>query len=262
MTVKALRHYDRLGLLRPEQIAPNSGYRFYTAAQLPRLHQILALQELGFSLEQIGQLRDAELSPTQLREMLRQKEGEVLSVIATERTQLARIAERLRQIDEEGAAYPVTVRGVAARRVASLRTTLPSYPAVATLFGELSAYQRRYSLDADEWVSIWHDGEYRETAIQAEVTFATAAPLPPHERIRAAELPAVATMACVTYRGAMSGNGLAYQALVGWLARENYHLAGPNRTVALHVADPASADSVVELQYPVVRATTSEVRKS
>ena len=69
VTVKALRHYDRLGLLAPEAIDPETGYRYYSGAQVPRLSRILALKDLGFSLEQVGTLLDADLSPAQLRQV-------------------------------------------------------------------------------------------------------------------------------------------------------------------------------------------------
>lgn len=56
VTVKALRHYDALGLLKPAAIDPQSGYRRYTEAQLPRLERIGELKALGFRLEVIGPL--------------------------------------------------------------------------------------------------------------------------------------------------------------------------------------------------------------
>ena len=37
VSVKMLRHYDEIGLLRPARVDPESGYRYYAAAQLPRL---------------------------------------------------------------------------------------------------------------------------------------------------------------------------------------------------------------------------------
>ena len=54
VSVKALRHYDDMGLLRPAQVDRFTSYRYYALEQLPRLHRILGLKELGFSLEQIG----------------------------------------------------------------------------------------------------------------------------------------------------------------------------------------------------------------
>ena len=54
VTVKTLHHYDDLGLLRPAHIDQETGYRYYTVEQLPRIHRIMAIKELGLSLEQIG----------------------------------------------------------------------------------------------------------------------------------------------------------------------------------------------------------------
>jgi DNA-binding transcriptional MerR regulator len=112
VTVKALRHYDRLGLLKPDHIDGTSGYRYYTAAQLPRLERLLALKDLGFSLEQVGRLLDADLSAAQLRQLMHQKGAEVRATIAAEQERLARIEARVRQLDatERAARYPVTLR--------------------------------------------------------------------------------------------------------------------------------------------------------
>jgi effector-binding domain-containing protein len=124
---------------------------------------------------------------------------------------------------------------------------------VGALIGELRAYARDNGLTATAWTTLWHDGEYRETDIAAEATFTTNDALPDHPRIRAGELPAVATMACARYEGPLSEVGGGHAAILDWMAAEGWCLAGPNRTRALRVADPASADNVVEIQYPVVR---------
>ena len=55
-SVRMLRHYDKLGLLEPSYTDKFTGYRYYTLQQLPRLNRILALKELGFSLDQIARL--------------------------------------------------------------------------------------------------------------------------------------------------------------------------------------------------------------
>jgi DNA-binding transcriptional MerR regulator len=65
VTTKLLRFYDRLGLLTPAHVDPATGYRFYTADQLPRLNRILALKELGFSLDEITDLVEAEVPATE-----------------------------------------------------------------------------------------------------------------------------------------------------------------------------------------------------
>src|SRR5258707_1385448 len=61
ISVRMLRHYDAIGLLRPAQVDPGSGYRFYTADQLSRVNRIIALKDLGFTLAQVQAIL-AELS--------------------------------------------------------------------------------------------------------------------------------------------------------------------------------------------------------
>lgn len=68
---RMLRHYDRLGLLVPERVDPFTGYRSYGVHQLGRLHRLLTLRDLGFTLKQIGGLLDEDPPVEQLRGMLR-----------------------------------------------------------------------------------------------------------------------------------------------------------------------------------------------
>jgi len=56
VSIVTLRHYDEIGLLTPVAVDTATGYRYYAVAQLTRLNRILALKDLGFSLEQIDQL--------------------------------------------------------------------------------------------------------------------------------------------------------------------------------------------------------------
>jgi DNA-binding transcriptional MerR regulator len=52
LTVRTLHHYDTIGLLKPS-LHTEAGYRLYTAADVARLHQVLSLRQLGFSLDEI-----------------------------------------------------------------------------------------------------------------------------------------------------------------------------------------------------------------
>src|SRR5579871_5156810 len=67
VTVRALHHYDRLGLLKPRRT--NSGYRLYCLKDLERLEQIVALKFLGISLKEIKTLLDR--NPLALPDALR-----------------------------------------------------------------------------------------------------------------------------------------------------------------------------------------------
>ena len=102
VTVKTLRHYDRLGLLKPAWIDRFSGYRYYAQEQLPRLNRIMALKDLGFTLQQTGRILQNELTVDELRGMLRLKCAELEQHIEEDQARLARVEARLRQIEHEG----------------------------------------------------------------------------------------------------------------------------------------------------------------
>jgi DNA-binding transcriptional MerR regulator len=101
VTVKTLHYYDKLGLLRPTHIEKASGYRFYTVEQLSRIHRIIALKELGLSLEQIGVILDQEPSVDEIRGMLRLKQAEIQEKIDNEVKRLSLVDFRLRMIEAE-----------------------------------------------------------------------------------------------------------------------------------------------------------------
>lgn len=101
VTVKALHHYDEVGLLHPAHVDPHTKYRYYTVEQLPRIHRIMALRELGLSLEQIGHMLDAELPVEQIRGILRLKQAEYEEQIQVARRQQAMINFRLHMIEAE-----------------------------------------------------------------------------------------------------------------------------------------------------------------
>ena len=55
--VKALRYYNELGLLKPIKVDQFTGYRYYSASQLTHLYRIIALKDMGLSLEEISRLQ-------------------------------------------------------------------------------------------------------------------------------------------------------------------------------------------------------------
>ena len=58
VSIRALHHYDAIGLLKPAQVT-DAGYRLYDDASLERLYMILVFRELGLSLKEIGHILDS-----------------------------------------------------------------------------------------------------------------------------------------------------------------------------------------------------------
>src|SRR5262245_37245452 len=91
VSVRMLRHYDAIGLLRPAHVDPATGYRSYETGQLGRLNRIVALKDLGFTLEQVRSILDEKIGVEELRGMLRLRRAEVQDRIATDTTRLAQL---------------------------------------------------------------------------------------------------------------------------------------------------------------------------
>ena len=144
VSARLLRFYDEIGLLAPAHADPHSGYRFYTVAQLARLNRITVLKDLGFSLEQIGELLKAPLDAEELRRMLLLRRNDVERTLAQEAQRLRHIETRIAQIETEGALSvdDVVERAEPARRLLSLRRTVPSFAEARALIGVLREQSR------------------------------------------------------------------------------------------------------------------------
>ena len=121
VSVRMLRHYDAVGLLRPARVDDRSGYRSYSVDQLARLNRVVALKELGFTLEQVAMIIDDRLDVEELRGMLRLRRTELHDQIAADTAHLARVEARLRVIEVEDAMSndEVQIKTVPAVRVRS-----------------------------------------------------------------------------------------------------------------------------------------------
>src|ERR1700678_796380 len=89
VSVRTLRHYGDLGLLKPAHVDPLTGYRYYTPEQVLRLHRILVLRDLGVPLAGIGQLLEDDVTVEQLRGILRLRQAEARSRLTAQTEQLA-----------------------------------------------------------------------------------------------------------------------------------------------------------------------------
>ncbi len=259
VTVKTLRYYDRIGLLKPAKVDRFTSYRYYSADQLPRLNRILALKDLGLSLDQIARLLDHDLSPDQIRGMLRLKQVEIEEHLDEEQARLARVEQRLRQIEQEEtmATQEVAVKKIPAQAVASVRDTIPSFNDLGQLFSEVFAYLGQHRISpAGPPVGIYHDPEFREQDADVEVAVPVAGSVPEGKRVKERELPAVEEMACIVHQGSYEAVGGTYGQLMTWIEANGYRMVGPVREVYLR--GPESGDDastyVTEIQLPVEKA--------
>ncbi|MGQ4412418.1 MerR family transcriptional regulator, partial [[Kitasatospora] papulosa] len=145
VSARMLRHYDAIGLLRPDRIDPATGYRYYGAAQLARLNRVIALKDLGFTLQQVRAVVDDQVDADELRGMLRLRRAELEAAMTAAAARLTQVEARLRSIESEGhmPENDVQIKRVPAVRVAEVTSTAPGYqpqdisPVVGPLYEKL-----------------------------------------------------------------------------------------------------------------------------
>ena len=128
VSIRMLRYYDETGLLKPEQTDPFTNYRLYSAAQIPRLNQILFLRDLGFSVAEIGEAV-ANWEDDEIASRLAARQREIEQAIETEKAKLAKIEQAQKDILREkiDIHYNVSIKAVPSYPVLSLRRRVVDY---------------------------------------------------------------------------------------------------------------------------------------
>jgi effector-binding domain-containing protein len=254
LSIKALRHYDELGLLRPAFVDPSSGYRYYRPAQANQAEAIRILRSLEMPLEEIGELLASgggDLAAKRLR-----LHRERLEARLVEHRRMLAFLERL--LDREDVMpYEVSVRELPAQPVAATRATTDLRriataisDGVHTLLAELG---RRGIEPAGPLQVVYHADQVldEDTVAPIEICFPVAAPLEAAGEVYGTEL-AGGPAAVTVHRGPYAEIGPAYHTVSGWIADHGHELAGGPREVYLN--DPRQVDEgdlLTEVQWPI-----------
>ena len=259
VSVRMLRHYDAIGLLRPACVDPASGYRFYQARQLSQLNRIIALKDLGFTLQQVQAILEEQVSAAELRGMLKLRRAEIHAQIEAETTRLARVEARLLTIEDE-ARVPtdgVVIKHLAPVRVVELAGTAAGYepecitPVIQPLYCDL--WQRMASAGvsaAGPAIAYYEDTPAGHGAIVVHAAVPVVTEAVAGHDLSVTDLPEVQTAAAIIHHGSMSDVIATGQALAWWIDANGYRSDGYAREVTLEWS--ADTDQwVTELQQPI-----------
>lgn len=260
VSVRMLRHYDAIGLLRPARVDPATGYRYYRAAQLSRLNRIIALRDLGFGLDRVAAVLDESIGAGRLRDLLRRREDELRERIAADRDRLARVAARLTVIESEGRmpTHEIVVKPLPPVRVAERHATAASFapedvgPVIGPLYEELEAAMARAGVaPTGPGLAYYVDDPAGGVVVHAGITVA-AGPDPAYG-FDVVDLPGVPAAATVVHHGALDRADPAVQAMARWADDNGYRVRGYIREYNLE-CPPGEVDAwVTELQQPLTR---------
>jgi effector-binding domain-containing protein len=256
VTIKTLRHYDSLGLLRPDKIDCFTGYRSYTADQIPRLNRILALKEIGFTLEEIIGILDSSLSADELEALLEIKRLELVEHIKNEQSKLERLKFLIKLCEQEDFVmkYDVVIKKVEPIKIASVRDIIPSYGEQGHLWEELAEYINKHDVKIiPPCMVIYYEEGYSEGSVDAEVIEPIIGDMPETDRIKVKTLPAVEEMACLVHTGPYTALSMAYGAISKYIEDNGYEVSAPPRELYLKggwITDDPN-EFITELQFPV-----------
>ena len=250
LSVKALRHYDDVGLLQPVQVDPSTSYRRYATAQVPTAHLIRRFRDLQMPLEVIRDVLEAPdiaARDEAIGDHLRHMEETL------ELTQAA--VSSLRAL-LEGRSSPISVdyRSVAAARVVAVRAEVAWRDAEAWL--ETASDELHRVLDAapDARVgpdsALYSDAFFEEHRGEVVAYVPVAGDLAVAGRVELIDLPAV-KVAVTVHRGPFHDLDRVYGALGTFVAEQVLGADGPIREHYLisDADDPAAL--VTEVCWPI-----------
>jgi len=231
VTVRALRHYEEIGLLVPEIVDSYTGYRYYGVAQLQKMQSILQLKELGFSLEEIRDLWDDDNhvpSPESLEEKIKVCESELERLKNRRQMLKAMVASR----NKIAKMNKITIESLPAITVASHRAIIPSYEDLGRLCWEvIGPEMARLGCECPEpgyCYSIEHGG-YRPQDVDIEYCEKVSAKGTDSDIIKFKDIPEVPSAACMKVYGTYDKLNKAYADLFAWIEKEGYRISGDPR---------------------------------
>ncbi len=267
VTIETLRHYDALGLLKPEQVDTFTGYRYYATRQLKTLTRILALKESGFSLDEIARILQEKLSNDEIRGMLKTQlvlaEREILSAQARQE----QINHRLKYLDLEESMpdYEVILKPVEPLTIAAIREIVPTVDQMparcGAMFQQIGQWLVSNRLPFGPTLTIYYNEAYTSENIDTECAFVIADPIAancvqPVQPIVVRTLsgaPSVAsTIVNDDFFQKPDGLTPAYHAIARWIDENGYRIIGPAREI--YYGSPQSGDFTAEIQFPVEKA--------
>lgn len=256
VSIRMLRHYDEIDLLKPVYIAPDSGYRYYSENQLLLAGRITALKDMGFGLSAIGHILAHHDDRDMLEQCLLLKQAELQEEqrqMAYRLRLLETAIERLRK--DETMKHDVTIKTFPERYAATLRMTIPVYEMEGMLWSTLLSETAPLNIVPDEpcYCSVvFHDKEFKESDVDVEAQKTVKGRYADTEHVKFRTLPEV-TVASANCKGSYDQMGEIMAAVAQWIVANGYEFEGPTFNI-YHVSPHETSDPeqfVTEICFPM-----------
>ena len=237
VSIRMLRHYDDIGLLKPAETDTFTGYRYYREDQLFQIGRITALKDMGFSLTDIIRMLEVYDDREKLDRFLSAREEE-LERISKETeyklTLLETARKRLRK--EQNMNFDVTVKTIPERYAATVHMVIPHYEDEGMAWAMMGECKNMVPADPCLAAAEFLDKEYKEENAEI-VVWMTAA---------------VKVASCII-RGGYEQMGDATATVISWISENGYQVTGPMFNI-YHVSPNETKNPdeyVTEVCFPI-----------
>jgi len=256
VSARMLRHYDKCGLLRPAQIDRFTGYRMYSAEQIPLLMRIVTLRDMGFGIEEIEETLPYYDNAGFMQKALGRKAQAINNIIAIEQYKLDKITAMSGNIRKETdrMVYEVKLKEIPAITVISLREIVPSFEDEMGQWEKMRTFIKRNGINCKKTgYSIYHDDEYKDADVDMEIAVPVICNGENKDGFVYKELEAIPLAATIQFPGPYDNYNKAMEKLAVWIEQNGYEFAGLIRGHGIVMPDENAAleDSLTELQVPV-----------
>ena len=260
---RLLRYYDEIGLFQPIKIESTSGHRYYSASQLPALNRILALKELGLSLDQIRRFIQDDISLEEIQGMLLMKKAELEQQVLDELKCIRTIESRLKQIKDRAThVRDVVVKQVPQEKLMGIRKVFSTAESPDDFFWSvMQALPGDNDNTYGAMTIVLHEDGINSDRTDIELgrlihkTKHTTLTTYDGMNLALRSLPA-ATMATFIPPTSSCAKFLGYNAIGEWAEANHYAFAGPVRLVFRELPkQPGDSDFVTEIQVPICKRT-------
>ena len=257
ISIRMLRHYNEIGLLIPVSIDDFTGYRYYSAAQLPLANRISALKGMGFGLGAINGILKEYDNAEALRTYLLLKHEEIKEQAETATRQMLLLEATIENLGKDKVAmkYDVILKELPQRNVASVRKIIPNYECEGVLWKQYSEEAAPLSVrpaNPEYCIAIFHDPTHLNQDVDVEIQMSVVGRYQDTENIRFKTVPPI-QMVSVTFNGGYEQIAAIGETVAGWVAANGYDFNGAMFNI-YHVSpghDPNPEKWVTEACYPV-----------
>ncbi|MEK5430847.1 MerR family transcriptional regulator [Lysinibacillus sp. FSL R7-0073] len=258
VSLKTLRYYDQIGLLKPRKVDHENGYRYYTADQLLEINRIFIYKELGFTLPQIIHLLHEDITLKDIQGMFKLKKNEIQRIINMEQAKLARIEERMQLLENEGqveTVQEIRIKAEDAQQFLSLKAhgREEDIPDLFRTFNHILPKEARQLAQSPQ-VVLWKEIEDKEDEFEFEVGYFLSRELPLYpDTFKLRTLPPEPMMATMTFRSDSHFASTACVDLAKWIVKNNYQIKEnePGREIYLPLSTSQGAQ-LMEIQIPII----------